>query len=86
MESGVERFIDDMIRYGFDCEVDDGLVVFGITPVEGAHAGDPIETGVSKAELDPWPQVPPHWIHLPASITFPKTNSKPSSRSGWLRA
>ena len=32
-----------------------------------------------------WPTVPPHWLHLPATIRFPRTNISPSPLGGWVR-
>ncbi len=84
MNPGVQRFIDDMTQIGFDPRVEADLVILQIIPVEGAHAGLPVGTGVTLGELKPWPQVPPHWIHLPKEVVFPKTNSQDSSRAGWL--
>ena len=84
MEAGVRRFIDDMTKSGLDCEVESGLVIYRITPVDGAYAGVPVETGVGAGELRPWPQAPPHWIHLPSDIVFPRTNSDRSPKPGWL--
>ena len=84
MNSGTQKFIDDMTTAGFDPRVEADVVVFEIIPVDGAHAGRSVETGVSTEELDPWPQTPPHWIHLPGNVGFPKTNSQPSPKSGWL--
>ena len=86
MGTGVQKFVDDMTKSGFDPKVEAEVVTFKITPVDGAHAGSLVDTGVSTAELDPWPQAPPHWILFPANVVFPKpkTNSQPSPKSGWL--
>ena len=77
--------MDDMTELGFSLTVEAGLVVYRITPVDGAHAGISVETGVSIDELSPWPQVSPHWIHFPADISFSRTNSKASPKQGWLK-
>ena len=84
MQSGERGFIDAMAQLGLKPRLDAGLIICCFTPVEGARAGDSIELGVSVDELAPWPQVPPHWIHLSSDIRFLRTNSRPSSRSGWL--
>ena len=84
MNTGVQGFMDDMAELGFSLTVEAGLVVYRITPVDGAHAGIAVETGVSIDELSPWPQVSPHWIHFPADISFSRTNSKASPKQGWL--
>lgn len=84
MGAGIEKFVDDMTNAGFDTNVEADVVTFKIIPVDGAHAGSSVDTGVSSAELDPWPQAPPHWIHFPDSVAFPRTNCQPSPKSGWL--
>lgn len=85
MNTCTQKFIDDMTKAGFDPRVEADVVVFNIIPVDGAHAGCSVETGVSIGELDQWPLTPPHWIHLPNNVDFPETNTKPSTKSGWLR-
>ena len=84
MQAEVQRFIADMTELGLAPEVEAELVVYRVTPIDGAYAGTHVVTGVSVDELSSWPQVPPHWVHLPASVRFPQTNSQPSPKSGWL--
>ena len=85
MNDGVRGFIEALTaQHGFNPKEDDGLVLYQITPVAGAHARTAVETAVSVIELEQWPRVPPHWIHLPAGICFPKTNSQGSLKAGWL--
>lgn len=83
MQPEAQRFIADMTELGVEPEAHAELVIYRVTPIDGAHAGAPVETGVSVDELGSWPQVPPHWVHLPASVRFPQTNSQPSPKSGW---
>ena len=85
MSHGVQGFIDALTQLGLNPAVEAELVIYRIEPVDGAHAGIEVETGVSADELALWPQAPPHWVHLPADIVFPKTNSRASAKSGWLR-
>ena len=85
MGNGVQGFIHDLTELGFDPTVEDELVIYRIEPVDGAHAGTAVATGVSTGELSPWPQAPPHWIHLPDSVGFPQTNSRSSTKPGWLK-
>ncbi len=84
MRSGVQGFMDEMTEFGFAPTVEAELVIYGVTAIDGPHAGNVVATGVSIDELVSWPQTPPHWIHLPSDITFPETNSQDSPRSGWL--
>ena len=42
-----------------------------------------METGVAVAELQSWPQVPPHWLHFPAAVEFLRTNIGASPKPGW---
>ena len=79
----MEWFLDAMSQVGFSPRVEADLVIYSLEPVTGAHASVMTETGVAVEELIRWPQVPPHWIHLPSSITFAQTNSRPSPRPGW---
>jgi hypothetical protein len=81
----VAAFVAGLHRLQTEPEVRDGLVVYRVEPVEGSHAGVPVETAVEVAELSGWPMVPPHWIHLPSGVTLPATNSQPSVLPGWLR-
>lgn len=82
--SAVEAFIEQVTRLGLRPRAETGLVLYVVEPVEGARIGTEVETGVAVDELGHWPQVPPHWIHLPAEVTLARTNSRPSSRPGWL--
>lgn len=84
MDPGVRRFIDDMTEVGFDPKVEAELVIYQVEAIDGFHAGGLVETGVGVGDLVPWPQFPPHWVHFPASISFSRTNSQPSPKSGWL--
>lgn len=84
MRSGVQGFVDDMSEFGFAPTVEAELVIYRVTAIDGPHAGNVVETGVSTDELTPWPQTPPHWIHLPAEISFLETNSQTSPKPGWL--
>ena len=84
MQLEAQRFIADMTELGLDPTAEAELVIYRVTPIDGARAGTPVETGVSLDELGSWPQVPPHWVHLPASVRFPQTNTQPSPKSGWL--
>lgn len=84
MQPEVRRFIDDMTELGLAPTVEAELVTYRVTPIDGAYAGTPVETGVSVDELSSWPQVPPHWVHLPPSVRFPHSNTQPSPKSGWL--
>ena len=84
MQREAQRFIADVTELGLDPTVEAELVIYRVTPIDGAHAGTPVETGSSLYELGSWPQVPPHWVHFPASVRFRQTNTQPSPKSGWL--
>lgn len=85
MESGSDGFVAAMSGLGLSPRVEAGLVVCRVTPVAGARAGSVVEVGVALGELSAWPQTPPHWIHLPRGVGFPRTNSEPSPKDGWLK-
>ena len=59
--------------------------VYQVDVLAGEYAGQAIETAVEIAEIANWPIAPPHWIHLPATVTFAQTNCQPSPLTGWLR-
>ena len=84
MQTGVGAFIQDMTELGFKTTLEEELVIYEVVAVDGAYAGRQVETGVGIAELEPWPQVPPHWLHFSTGIKFSRTNSQPSPKSGWL--
>ena len=84
-QSGPDRFVDAMSELGLSPRVEAGLVICRVTPVAGARAGSVVEVGVALDELSAWSLTPPHWIHLPRSVGFARTNSQPSPREGWLR-
>jgi len=84
MQLGVEAFVQDMTGLGLELTLETELVVYQVVGVDGAYAGKPMETGVGIAELQAWPQVPPHWLHFPSGVRFSSTNSRPSPKQGWL--
>lgn len=81
--TGLDAFVAALTEFGADPAVESGLVIYTVTPVAGALAGRAVRTGVSLDEVAPWPTTPPHWIHLPADVTFAATNARASHRSGW---
>lgn len=85
IETGEASFIAGLLRCGCDPQLRNGVVVFSVIPIGGQHAGKPIDTGISTDELEGWPSVPPHWVHLPASVSIGNSNTKPSTISGWLK-
>jgi hypothetical protein len=70
-------------EFGTDSLVQSALVTYTVIPVTGALAGRVVRTGVSVEEAAPWPAAPPHWIHLPANVTFATTNAGGSPLPGW---
>ena len=83
METGTERFIQDMTELGFEATIEAKMVIYQVVPIDGAYAGKSIDTGVGISELQSWPQVPPHWLHFPTCLKFSSTNSRGSPKSGW---
>lgn len=83
---GVSRFMADLKEEGHEPTRHGDLVRYFIVPVAGRYAGQKVETGVSVRELQSWPIVPPHWIHLPDEVTFAHTNSAVQDcLPGWRR-
>ena len=85
MQPPAQAFVDAMTKLGLSPAVEAGLVICRITPAAGARAGRAVEVGAAVDELGGWPQVPPHWIHLPADVGFASTNSDNSPKTGWLK-
>ena len=71
---GHEAFVEHMARLGLRPRVEAGLVIYDLEPVDGARAGMVVDTAVALDELARWPQVPPHWIHLPGDVTLAREN------------
>ena len=85
MALGIQAFLDEMDEFGLFPRAEAGLVICCFTPIDGFRAGSQVEVGVSDDELHSWPQMPPHWIHLPNDIEFVHTNAEPSPKEGWLK-
>lgn len=83
-KTGVDGFFAGLRRCGCDPKVRNGVAVFTVIPVGGSYAGHSVESGVGADELQAFPSAPPHWVHLPNSVSFGRTNSRPSSIPGWL--
>lgn len=83
---GVTRFIADLEEEGHQPALCGNVVTYVVVPAAGRYAGQGVRTGVSVSELQGWPMVPPHWIHLPDEVTFTHTNTDTTDCSpGWRR-
>ena len=82
---GVHGFIAALEEQGIPVERRGGLVVYRLEPLTGPAAGTEVETGIAVDELAGWPTTPPHWIHLPNSLSVSGGNGQPSEHPGWLR-
>lgn len=81
-----QRFADNMADQGASVIAEPGRLVFEVLAVSGPLAGQRVPTGVSLSEVQMWPQVPPHWVHLPSTVVFATTNSDATDcPPGWLR-
>jgi hypothetical protein len=84
--SPARRFADDVIATGTSVRAEPGRLVYEVLAVGGALAGQMVTTGVSLSEVQNWPQVPPHWVHLPDAVVFETTNSDNTDcPPGWRR-
>jgi hypothetical protein len=80
------QFVDDMAQAGVPVRAESDRVVYDVVSTGGAYAGQAITTGLSMAEIQAWPQVPPHWVQLPAPISLPNTNPDAGDcPPGWYR-
>jgi hypothetical protein len=82
---GIDGFIAGLRRCGLEPIVEAGVVTFIVEPLTGAHAGTPVPTGVGTDELSGWPAIPPHWVHVPSTVAFARSNTQTSPISGWLK-
>lgn len=81
-----QQFINDMNSAGAAARADGPRILYHVVAVGGALNGQTVTTGVSVSEVQSWPMVPPHWIHLPDSVTFPETNMDDiDCKPGWKR-
>lgn len=84
--SVARRFADDMTAAGASVRAEPGRLMYDVVAVGGALAGQSVTTGVSLAEVQSWPQAPPHWVHLPDTVVFEATNSDVTDcPPGWRR-
>lgn len=75
-----------MTAAGATVRAEPGRLLFDVLAVGGALAGQWVATGVSLAEVQAWPQAPPHWVHLPETVVFESTNSDTTDcPPGWRR-
>jgi hypothetical protein len=82
---GVDAFRSGLARCNVESSVRSDVVVFTVVAAIGPRVSA-VETGVAVAELQAWPAVPPHWIHLPSSVQFAQTNANPDETlPGWVR-
>jgi hypothetical protein len=84
-DTGIDGFIAGLRRCGQEPTIEAGVVTFTVEPLSGAHACKSVATGVGTEELSGWPAIPPHWVHLPANITFARSNTQASPIAGWLK-
>lgn len=83
---GVARFIADLEEEGLRPSRCGNAITYVILPAAGRFAGTEVATGVSASEVQAWPMVPPHWIHLPDEVTFAHTNTDTTDcAQGWRR-
>jgi hypothetical protein len=83
---GVFRFMADLEEEGCIPARCGDVVRYDVVPAAGRYAGQIVLTGVSVSELQGWPAIPPHWIHLQAEVTFASTNhDSQDCPEGWHR-
>ena len=83
---GAARFLADLEKEGLRPVRRGDTITYVMVPAAGRFAGTEVATGVSVSEVQSWPMVPPHWIHLPDEVTFTHTNSDTTDCApGWRR-
>jgi hypothetical protein len=84
--TGVEGFTAALEALCIPVKVTAQVVLYPIHAVAGPLAGQDVMTGVNVAELAAWPTNPPHWIHLPETLTLSPTNSnRDECEAGYVR-
>ncbi|MEV7038363.1 hypothetical protein [Amycolatopsis sp. NPDC051061] len=82
---GVDAFIAGLGRCGVEAAREGGVVTFSVEAVTRSGR-KVVRTGVAAAELQAWPGVPPHWVHLPVGIQLTRTNADATETlPGWTR-
>ena len=82
----VAKFFADLAGCGIDAAVNGPAVVYSVTAIGGARAGNVVPTAVSVSELSAWPSVAPHWLHFPDDVTFATSNpDHVECLDGWTR-
>lgn len=82
---GVQGFVAGLESRELPVTRSAGVVSWPVVVATGQLAGTTVDVGVEEGELVRWPVTVPHWIHLPSSIRFARTNPRPSSRAGWTK-
>jgi hypothetical protein len=82
---GLEGLLAGLESRGARPRVDQGVVQFTLFAAAGAFAGTELLSGIGIDEVDGWPLIPPHWVHLPGAVHILITNTQPSSVPGWLK-
>lgn len=83
---GVDALITGLARCGVTATVNGPVVTFTVEACTGPLAGQQIQTGIGMDEAPMWPAAPPHWVHLPTTITISPTNTNPTDTlPGWQR-
>ena len=86
LTGAAQQFIDDMTAAGSPARADGPRIIYAVPAVSGALVGQMVTTGVSMSEVQSWPAVPPHWIHLPEVVKFAQTNMDDTDcLPGWKR-
>lgn len=86
LSGAAQRFMNDMATVGASVKAEENRLMYEVLAIGGALAGQKVLTGVSLSEVQGWPLTPPHWVHLPDSVTFAETNmDETDCPSGWKR-
>ncbi len=80
---GVDRFVEQLSRLGFEVERRDQLAVVHLAGPSGGGAGEAVALGADPP--NDYPSVPPHWLHLPAGLSLPEGNPRSSELGSEFR-
>ena len=72
MADNVERISSELEALGFPTEITDSpkgkVVSFAYEVDVGSHRGTTVRVGLSMQGKEPYPEYPPHWVHLSPPI------------------
>jgi len=84
MNAGIQAFVEAMTAAGRTVDVRGAIVLVLVDVPMGRHADT--EVWVGEDPPQDFPTIPPHWVHLPDSITLADGGKQASELgAGWAK-